>query len=273
MSMDRSRSPRLKTRHAEVAASEPVQDVPPTDALTFPLVLEVVHALSGEGVCRLRAESSWSVSAAKRQIAQLLGQESPSRGSDKHLLLHSTLLGEDEVLEALCSSADGPSQESLPVLKLAMVEVSDEFYVRYFARMALGRDTEFHEFEFCQDGRFRFARNFLQHGFFRGKQLRKECSLSLASLRVLKKLVLESGMLDTTDDDLPLATRWSRQELEIRHQGRHISFATSLPPSFSHIDAGHTAGQVRSMSHFDVLADDIKTFGKTILDIYGVKLQ
>ena len=39
-----------------------------------------------------------------------------------------------------------------------MLEVPEDFDVRYFAKMLVGgRDQEFQELEFCSNGRFRFA--------------------------------------------------------------------------------------------------------------------
>ena len=140
-----------------------------------------------------------------------------------------------------------------------MVEVSDDFYVRYLARRDFPADHELHEFEFCSSGRFRFARDFLQGGFFQGKRLRKECFLSAASLNVLKSIVVKSGILQTDDADLPLPSRHSRQELEIKCEGAHVVFATHLHPSLSHIDGGRRLDHQRSMSDFDAFAEDIKS--------------
>ena len=154
-----------------------------------------------------------------------------------------------------------------------MVEVSDDFYVKYSARRDFQDDHELHEFEFCSSGRFRFARDFLQGGFFQGKKLRKECHLSAASLHVLRGLVLKSGLLQADDADLPLPTRHSRQELENKCEGAHVVLSTQLHPSLSHIDGGRRLDHEHTMSDFDALAEDIKAFGKSILELFGVQLD
>ena len=178
--------------------------------------------------------------------------------------MDTKILKDNELLKNLSATGE---------LELRMLEVPEDFYVRYFAKMVVGggRDQEFQEFEFCSNGRFRYARNFLQGGFFRGKQLRKECFLSPASLRVLKGLVLKSGILQMDDSQWPAPTRESRQEIEIQCQGFHVVFATKLHWSLSHTDIEWKCAHVSEMSKFDELAEDIKRFGKSILDLFGIK--
>ena len=86
--------------------------------------------------------------------------------SGRQLLLGSRLLRDDELLSECLSSEP---------LELNLIEVSDDFYVRYFARRRSGTvDQELHEFEFRSSGRFRFSRDYLQRGFFKGLKLRKD---------------------------------------------------------------------------------------------------
>ena len=231
--------------------------------LRFPIPLpDPAENPAGESSFSITAQSSWSISNLRSEIARLR-QVVLSSGSELRLLMDTKILKDNELLKNLCATGE---------LELRMLEVPEDFYVRYFAKMVVGggRDQEFQEFEFCSNGRFRFARNFLQGGFFEGKQLRKECFLSQASLRVLKGLVLKSGILQMDDSQWPAPTRESRQEIEIKCQGIHVVFATKLHWSLPHIDAGRKCAHVREMSEFDELAEEIKGFGKSILNFFGI---
>ena len=132
--------------------------------------------------------------------------------SGRQLLLGSRILGDDELLSD-CASG---------FLELQLIELSEDFYVRYLARRRSGGDQELHEFEFRSSGRFRFSRDYLQRGFFEGLKLRKECFLSVGSLRVLKGLVLKSSIWSTDEADLALPSEASRQELEIKCEGKPL---------------------------------------------------
>ncbi|CAJ1435842.1 unnamed protein product [Effrenium voratum] len=233
--------------------------------------IQVVNAISGASCCSFSADLSWSVFAVKDEIAKIIGEPISLLPSGRQLLFESTVLSEDETLKNIYSP-DGASSSN-PSLELQLLEVPNDFYVRYFAKKSVGDDYEFHEFEFCSSGRFRFARNFLQRGFFKGKMLRKECFLSAVSLNALKSIVVKSKITQADDADIPLPTRHSRQELEIKCDGEHVMFATSLHPSLSHIDGGRRLDHVRNMSDLDALAEDIKSFGKTILELFGIQLD
>eukprot|EP00435_Cladocopium_sp_Y103_P068707 s612_g32.t1 len=221
----------------------------------FPLQVQILNALTGESSFSIAAQSSWSIANLKSEIARLR-QVPVVSGSEMQLLMETKILKDNELLKNLCATGE---------LELRMLEVPEDFYVRYFAKMVIGggRDHEFQEFEFCSNGRFRFARNFLQGGFFEGKQLRKECFLSQASLRVLKGLVLKSGILQMDDSQWPAPTRETRQEIEIKCQGTHVVFATKLHWSLPHVDAGRKCAHMSEMSEFDELAEELKGFGKS----------
>ncbi|CAE7281919.1 unnamed protein product [Symbiodinium natans] len=234
---------------------------------------QVLNAVSGSLVCTFKAAGSWSIADVKEEISNLTGRATSLLPSGRQLLLGCKLLQDGELLKNLGASAVEPPGSSKRTLELRMVEASDDFYVRYFARRDFREDHELHEFEFCSSGRFRFARDFLQGGFFQGKMLRKECFLSAASLRVLRGMVLKSGILQADDADLPLPTRQSRQELEIKCEGTHVTLATQLHPSLPHIDGGRRLDHERTMSDFDALAEDIKSFGKSILEVFNVQLD
>ena len=218
--------------------------------------------IEGATIFSLPADSSWSVSNLRSDIVKLRKLPvASSVASEMQLLLGTRILEDNEVLKSLTAENK---------LDINMIEVPEDFYVRYFAKMLVGRDREFQEFEFCGNGRFRFARDFLQSGYYEGKQLRKECFLSEATLGVLKSLVLQSGILQQDDSKWPAPSTESRQEIEIKCQGIHVVFATKLHWSLPHVDAGRKCAHLNEMSEFDELAEQIKTFGKSILKLFGV---
>eukprot|EP00434_Breviolum_minutum_P015752 symbB.v1.2.013878.t1/scaffold991.1/size149480/13 len=230
--------------------------------------VDVLNAMTGRTLHNITVENSWSVSDLRIEIARLRRWPA-SRQKEIRLVFETRILEDQEIVEHLCKSGRTGSDHKLEV---SLVEVLEDFYVRYFAKMVVerSRDQEFQEFEFCGDGRFRFARNFLQRGFFEGKQQRKEIFLSPGSLQVLKNLILKSGILEMDDSQWQAPTKTRRQEIEIKCDGHHVVFATTLRQSMSHVDAGLKLADKQDMSEFDALAEDIKAFGKSILNIFGV---
>ena len=59
---------------------------------------------------------------------------------------------------------------------------------------------------------------------------------------------------------------FERDDISLAPHLRHLLLSTSLHPSLSHIDGGRRVAHDRDMSRFDALAEDIKAFGKSILD-------
>ena len=229
--------------------------------------VEVLNAMTGRTLHNITVENSWTVSDLRIEIARLRRWPA-SRQKEIRLVFETRILEDHELVEHLCKSGAGSDHK----LEVSLVEVLEDFYLRYFAKMVVerSRDQEFQEFEFCGDGRFRFARNFLQRGFFEGKQQRKEIFLSPGSLQVLKNLILKSGILEMDDSQWQAPTKTRRQEIEIKCDGHHVVFATTLRESMSHVDAGWKLADKQDMSEFDALAEDIKAFGKSILNIFGV---
>ncbi|CAK9118070.1 unnamed protein product [Durusdinium trenchii] len=191
-----------------------------------PVEVAIFNAMSGGTICSFQAGWSWSVLDVKQEISKVIGDATSLLPSGRQLLFDAQILRDNDILKNV-SHADAAGADSLHTLELSMLEVSDDFYVRYLAKRTIfGRmemDHEFHEFEFCSSGRFRFARNFLQQGFFQGKRLRKECYLSAASLNVLKSIVLKSGIMQADDADLPKAV-----EQRVLHRKGRSTFSHSI---------------------------------------------
>ncbi|KXN67698.1 mago nashi [Conidiobolus coronatus NRRL 28638] len=105
-----------------------------------------------------------------------------------------------------------------------MSEKQGDFYIRYYAGHEGQDGHEFLEFEICSDGKCRYA----NYSNYRDENLiRKEVYISELMLSEIKRMVLESGILDLNDEDWPQEAPLGKQELEIQTSNIHISFETA----------------------------------------------
>jgi protein mago nashi len=99
-----------------------------------------------------------------------------------------------------------------------------QLYFRYYCGHHGKFGHEFIELEVKPCGTLRYANN----SRYRGSQpIRKQAKLSPPVVDELRRIVRQSGVMQTDDSNWPVPDRGGRQELEIVIDGQHISFATN----------------------------------------------
>jgi protein mago nashi len=117
--------------------------------------------------------------------------------------------------------------------------MGDSFYLRYYVGHQGRFGHEFLEFEFRPDGRLRYANNSSYKG---DGMIRKECTVHMAVMDEIKRIVRESEVMKADDAKWPEPDKVGRQELEVVLDGEHISFTCSKVGSLSDIAATAETG-------------------------------
>lgn len=104
------------------------------------------------------------------------------------------------------------------------MEQSEEFYLRYYTGHIGRFGHEFLEFEFRPDGQLRYANN---SNYKRDTMIRKEVWLSPTMMNELRRILLDSEILQEDDRLWPMPDKVGKQELEIIMGEEHVRFTTS----------------------------------------------
>merc|ERR1719391_670672 len=99
--------------------------------------------------------------------------------------------------------------------------MADAFYLRYYVGHRGKFGHEFLEFEFRPDGKLRYANN---SNYKNDTMIRKEATVSKSVMDELKRIIVDSDILNEDDANWPTPDRVGRQELEIVCGDEHISF-------------------------------------------------
>ncbi|KAF5286909.1 hypothetical protein FQA39_LY00442 [Lamprigera yunnana] len=105
-----------------------------------------------------------------------------------------------------------------------MMSSSSEFYLRYYVGHKGKFGHEFLEFEFRPDGKLRYANN---SNYKNDTMIRKEVYVHPCVMDELRRIILDSEIMQEDDSLWPQPDRIGRQELEIVIGDEHISFTTS----------------------------------------------
>lgn len=120
----------------------------------------------------------------------------------------------EQVPEATPTAASFP-EESLD---------SPFYYFRYFVGHRGRHGKEYLEFEINYDGTLKYGNN---SEYRRDSIIKKQAKVAPAVLDEIKRLVIESKILQVDDALWPEPDRNGRQELEVRIGGTHVSFVTN----------------------------------------------
>ncbi|CAK0841231.1 unnamed protein product, partial [Prorocentrum cordatum] len=150
---------------------------------------------------------------------------------------------------------------SLIGLHFSMAE-GDEFYVRYYVGHKGKFGHEFLEFEFRPDGRLRYAND---SNYKNERMIRKECYVTQAVMRELRKTIEDSEILKEDDNHWPAPDRVGRQELEVVCGKEHISFTTSKIGSLADVQASKDPEGLRV---FYYLVQDLKCFVFSLIGLH-----
>lgn len=110
---------------------------------------------------------------------------------------------------------------------------SQFYYIRYFAGHTGRYGNEFLEFELKDDGTLKYANN----SHYRNENIiKKQARVSAAVIEEVKRLVVQSNVVECDDERWPQPDRNGRQELEIRLGNTHLSLVTNKITSLNEIE-------------------------------------
>ncbi|VDL63247.1 unnamed protein product [Hymenolepis diminuta] len=141
-------------------------------------------------------------------------------------------------------------------------EMTDAFYLRYYVGHKGKFGHEFLEFEFRPDGKLRYANN---SNYKNDTMIRKEATVSKAVLEELKRIILESDIMNEDDANWPAPDRVGRQELEIVCGDEHISFTTSKIGSLVEIN---NCKDPEGLHTFYYLVQDLKCLVFSLIGLH-----
>ena len=139
---------------------------------------------------------------------------------------------------------------------------SNEFYLRYYVGHKGKFGHEFLEFEFKPNGRLRYANN---SQYKADTLIRKEVYVNDIILNELKRIVIDSKILNYDDKNWPEPDKGGKQEMEIVCDNMHISFQTSKFGSLSEVK---NSKDPNGLSVFYYLLQDIKCLVLSIISMH-----
>lgn len=139
---------------------------------------------------------------------------------------------------------------------------STEFYLRYYVGHKGKFGHEFLEFEFRPDGKLRYANN---SNYKNDTMIRKEVYVHSCVMEELKRIILDSEIMQEDDSLWPQPDRIGRQELEIVIDDEHISFTTSKTGSLVDVNQSKDPEGLRC---FYYLVQDLKCLVFSLIGLH-----
>ncbi|EPY23969.1 protein mago nashi [Strigomonas culicis] len=136
------------------------------------------------------------------------------------------------------------------------------YYIRYFAGHTGRYGNEFLEFELKEDGTLKYANN----SHYRNENIiKKQARVSPAVIDEVRRLVIQSGVVDCDDERWPQPDRNGRQELEIRVGNTHLSFVTNKITSLNEIE---NTSYEKGLTTFYYFIRDVKALILALVSIH-----
>ncbi|CDS37557.1 protein mago nashi [Echinococcus multilocularis] len=143
-----------------------------------------------------------------------------------------------------------------------VIRMAEAFYLRYYVGHRGKFGHEFLEFEFRPDGKLRYANN---SNYKNDTMIRKEATVSKAVMEELKRIIIDSDIMNEDDANWPTPDRVGRQELEIVCGDEHISFTTSKIGSLIEINNCKDPGGLHT---FYYLVQDLKCLVFSLIGLH-----
>ncbi|EGC39015.1 hypothetical protein DICPUDRAFT_91311 [Dictyostelium purpureum] len=148
------------------------------------------------------------------------------------------------------------------ILKSETQKEKDEFYLRYYVGHKGKYGHEFLEFEFRSGNKLRYANN----SHYKSENLiRKEVCVSDSVLAEIKKIILDSGIMQEDDKDWPEPDIVGKQELEIVLKNEHISFTTTKIGSLMDVEKSKDPEGLKVMFY---LIQDLKCLVFSLIGLH-----
>ncbi|KAF6206703.1 hypothetical protein GE061_017939 [Apolygus lucorum] len=139
---------------------------------------------------------------------------------------------------------------------------SHDFYLRYYVGHKGKFGHEFLEFEFRPDGKLRYANN---SNYKNDTMIRKEAYVHRCVMEELKRVIIDSEIMQEDDSLWPQPDRVGRQELEIVIGDEHIAFTTSKTGSL--VDVNHSKDP-EGLRCFYYLVQDLKCLVFSLIGLH-----
>lgn len=136
------------------------------------------------------------------------------------------------------------------------------YYVRYYAGHTGRYGNEFLEFEIKEDGTVRYANN----SHYRNENIiKKQARVSPAVLEEVKRLIVNSAVCDSDDEQWPQPDRNGRQELEIRLGNTHLSLVTNKITAMNDVE---TSTDAEGLTRFYYFVRDLKALILALVSVH-----
>ncbi|XP_952896.1 (Mago nashi homologue) sex determination protein, putative [Theileria annulata] len=138
----------------------------------------------------------------------------------------------------------------------------EDFYLRYYVGHEGKFGHEFLEFEVDSNGRLRYANN---SNYKRDTMIKKEVYLLREVVEEMKRIIVESDIVNEDDNEWPHPDRIGKQELEIKLNGKYYTFTTSKIGSLQEIQSSKDPHGLRI---FYYLIQDLKCFVFSMISLH-----
>ncbi|KAF0980691.1 hypothetical protein FDP41_013174 [Naegleria fowleri] len=136
------------------------------------------------------------------------------------------------------------------------------FYVRYYVGHKGRFGHEFIEIIFHSDGLLEYTNNSDYKG---DGEIKKQVYVTDIVLDQLKRMILESHILDEDDRNWPLPDNVGKSELEIALDRKHISFCTTKIQTLSEVAKSRDP---EGLKNFYYLTADLKDMALSLINMH-----
>lgn len=137
-------------------------------------------------------------------------------------------------------------------------------YFRYYVGHVGRHGNEFLEFHIDSKGLLKYANN---SNYRKDSIIKKQCQVSGAVLREIKRMIIASRILDCDDSSWPEPDRNGRQEIEVHVGNTHISFVTNKITLFEEVESSNDP---QGLEAFYFLVRDMKAL---VLSLVGLHFK
>jgi protein mago nashi len=135
-------------------------------------------------------------------------------------------------------------------------------YFRYYVGHVGRHGNEFLEFDINSEGVLKYANN---SNYRKDTIIKKQCKVSASVLQEMKRLIIESHLLECDDSSWPEPDRNGRQELEVHIGNTHLSLVTNKITLFDEVERSHDP---KGLESFFFLVRDMKALVLALVGLH-----
>lgn len=142
------------------------------------------------------------------------------------------------------------------------MKAENDFFLRYYIGHKGAYGHEYLDFEVDSTGRLKYLNN---SEYKSDSLISKEAFVSAVVVDEMRRIVVESGILDKSDKEWPKPDKIGKQELHLRVGDREVKFQTSKIGSFSEVQK---TGDPEGLTCFFYLVQDLKCFVFSLVNMH-----